>query len=136
MVRQENRQPHVAMDVEACHYAPWCYEHLLACSLSLFSTHVPALAQTILDLFMPFRTCSAMMSLRCHRCSTAFHHCSICFLFRILPLTVAPQRHHRFALVWFSDLVYKSLQLAHVTPDLFWLNHQLKSTHFTIYRNS
>ena len=92
---------------------------------SLALHHVPVPAQTALDLSVPFRSCSAMMSLRCHHCSATFHRCSICFLFRVLLPTVAPQRHHRFALVWFSDSVYKSVQLAHVTPDLFWLNHQL-----------
>ena len=98
--------------------------------------HVPVPAQTALDLSVPFRSCSAMMSLRCHHCSATFHRCSICFLFRALLPTVAPQRHHRFALVWFSDSVYKSDQLAHVTPDLFWLNHQLNLLHLFIYHNS
>ena len=92
---------------------------------SLVPHHVPVPTQTALDLSVPFRSCSAMMSLRCHHCSATFHRCSICFLFRALLPTVAPQRHHRFALVWFSASVYKSLWLAHVTPDLFWLNHQL-----------
>ena len=98
--------------------------------------HVPAVAQTILDLSVPSRTCSAMMSLRCHHCSAAFHRCSICFLFRVLLLTVAPQRPHQSALVWFPDSVYKSVKLAHVTPDLFWLNHQLNLLHFTFIHNS
>ena len=103
---------------------------------SLTLHHAPVPAQTALDLSVPFRSCSAMMSLRCHHCSAAFHRCSICFLFRVLLPTVAPQRHHWFTLVWFSDSVYKSVQLAHVTPDLFWLNHQLNLLHFTFIRNS